>query len=453
MGAFLRVRAAGPARPRHKRAERRGKYPANLPLALALVLAVAGSAAPSVGSEHARTVPASAPEAASVTLIAPQSYPAAQHALPPAIRIAATGSGRGATKVAVADVLLKAYRSAAAGAPPSCHLPASLLAAIGEVESGSLAGRTLDGGHRTSIFGPVLNGSNGFRAISDTDHGRLDGNRTWDRAMGPLQFIPSTWRTFGVDADGDGTADPQDVEDATATAAGYLCYGGRDLSDPATLRSAVLAYNASSAYQRLVLTYQKRFASFGLDGRTTVVGLSVGAAGGPIYGQALPGQFSGPSGSPTNGPSRHDGKKRDKTVKRGGAGASDGSAAGGATGGTSKDPTKEPSSKPTKKPSKDPTKTPSGTPSGTPTDDPTTCPPPDPSAPGSPAADPSAEPSTGTGDGDTVTCPPCGTTGDPSGDPSGDPTAAPTPEPDPTAGPGDPIPCVPVTEPSSSAAP
>ena len=84
--------------------------------------------------------------------------------------------------------------------------------------------------------------------MADTDGGRLDGDTTWDRAVGPMQFLPSTWRTFGVDGDGDGVADPQDVEDASASTAAYLCYGGRDL--PAGgLRTAILSYNHSAAYR------------------------------------------------------------------------------------------------------------------------------------------------------------------------------------------------------------
>ena len=90
--------------------------------------------------------------------------------------------------------------------------------------------------------------------------------------MGPMQFIPGTWRIFGVDGDGDGVADPQDVEDAAAATAAYLCYGGRDLSQPADLGSAILAYNHSTSYQQLVLTYQRRYASLGLDDGMTVAG-------------------------------------------------------------------------------------------------------------------------------------------------------------------------------------
>jgi hypothetical protein len=160
----------------------------------------------------------------------------------------------------VPDVLLAAYRQAVAGAPPGCHLPVSLLAAIGQVESGSLAGRSLDAAHRAvpPVLGPVLDGV-GAAAIRDTDGGRLDGNAVWDRAVGPMQFIPSTWAAFGVDGDGDGRADPQDVYDATASAAGYLCAGGRDLALPSGLRSAILAYNHSTAYLATVLAWQQRF--------------------------------------------------------------------------------------------------------------------------------------------------------------------------------------------------
>ena len=134
----------------------------------------------------------------------------------------------------------------------------SLLAAIGQVESGSLVGRPIDREHRTSVLGPVLDGTASPRSRTPTAGG-WDGDTTWDRAVGPMQFLPGTWRAFGVDGDGDGVANPQDVEDAAAGTAAYLCYGGRDLSEPAALRTAVLSYNHSVAYLRLVLTYQQRF--------------------------------------------------------------------------------------------------------------------------------------------------------------------------------------------------
>jgi hypothetical protein len=193
---------------------------------------------------------------------------------PPAISLGTVEpAGDAATDVPLTEVLLKAYQSAVDQAPAACHLPVSLLAAIGEVESGSLVGRPLDTEHRTSVLGPVLDG-HGYAAVPDSDDGRVDGDSTWDRAVGPMQFLPSTWRRFGADGDGDGVADPQDVEDAAAGAAAYLCYGSRDLADPQDVRSAVLAYNHSQAYVDLVLTYQQRFHRLGLDGGGRVVGTS-----------------------------------------------------------------------------------------------------------------------------------------------------------------------------------
>ncbi len=136
---------------------------------------------------------------------------------------------------------------------PSCHLAWPLLAAIGLIESNHGRHTELLNG-RQVVLGPVLDG-HGFAAVPDTDHGRLDGNTQWDRAVGPMQFLPSTWATYGRDANADGTADPQDGADATAAAAAYLCAAGGNLSQPAGLARAVMAYNHSSAYVQHVLIY------------------------------------------------------------------------------------------------------------------------------------------------------------------------------------------------------
>ena len=56
-------------------------------------------------------------------------------------------------------------------------------------------GRTLN-----PILGPVLNGVGDVAAIPDTDGGRWDGDTTWDRAVGPMQFIPSSWRSGAATA-------------------------------------------------------------------------------------------------------------------------------------------------------------------------------------------------------------------------------------------------------------
>ncbi|MFT4262362.1 MAG: lytic transglycosylase domain-containing protein [Nocardioides sp.] len=143
-------------------------------------------------------------------------------------------------------------------ADPSCHLPWQLLAAIGRVESnhGRAQGNTLtDTGLATpGIVGVALDGTSGTSLIADTDGGSYDGDTQYDRAVGPLQFIPSTWSTVGVDADGDGTRDPQDINDASLAGAVYLCSGEDDLSTDAGRRAAVLRYNHSQSYVETVLS-------------------------------------------------------------------------------------------------------------------------------------------------------------------------------------------------------
>ena len=162
--------------------------------------------------------------------------------------------------------LIRAYRRAAAGAPDGCHMRPELLAAIGQVESGNLGGRGIDKAHRATpgVYGPPLTGGQ-FADIPDTDGGRLDGATRFDRAVGPMQFIPSTWESSGVDGDGDGDADPQNVYDAAASAAGYLCADGRDMADAGGRRAAILSYNQSGEYVRTVIGWQTYFATYGIE--------------------------------------------------------------------------------------------------------------------------------------------------------------------------------------------
>ncbi|HKX66086.1 MAG TPA: lytic transglycosylase domain-containing protein [Intrasporangium sp.] len=152
------------------------------------------------------------------------------------------------------DILGEAYRKAADALSDRCHLPFALLMAIGEVESSSLRGRKLDAAHNVvpPVLGPQLSGG-GFAAIGDSDGGRLDSDSVWDRAVGPMQFIPGTWRLWGADGNGDGVADPQNVDDAALAAGRYLCAGGRDLSRQQHLEAAILSYNHSRRYLATVL--------------------------------------------------------------------------------------------------------------------------------------------------------------------------------------------------------
>jgi len=177
--------------------------------------------------------------------------------------VAGVWSGRFAGRPAhpsLSTALLAAYERAVAAAPPECNLSVALLAAIGQVESGNLAGHHLDAQNRVvpAILGPVLDGRR-FRAVPDTDAGHWDGNARWDRALGPMQFIPSSWRAVAIDLDGDGVRDPQDLDDAAGAAMVYLCAGGRDLATEDGLRAAILSYNRSEKYLRLVLAWKRAF--------------------------------------------------------------------------------------------------------------------------------------------------------------------------------------------------
>ncbi|MEV1044186.1 lytic murein transglycosylase [Streptomyces sp. NPDC049916] len=155
--------------------------------------------------------------------------------------------------------VLAAYRraeSAVGRSDPGCRLSWHLLAAIGKVESGQASGGRVDARGTTlaPILGPALDGR-GFALIRDTDDGAYDGDRTYDRAVGPMQFIPATWAAWGADGDGDGRKDPHNVWDAALAAGHYLCAGPRDLSRRADLDRAILGYNRSAAYLRTVLSW------------------------------------------------------------------------------------------------------------------------------------------------------------------------------------------------------
>ncbi|WP_372493200.1 lytic transglycosylase domain-containing protein [Gordonia alkaliphila] len=164
-------------------------------------------------------------------------------------------------------MVLQAYKLAAtrvAAESPQCKLPWYLLAGIGRIESGHAGGGNVNeyGNTRTPIRGPVLDGSlAGNEVITDTDGGRWDGDGKHDRAMGPMQFIPSTWASWGSDANGDGKADPDNIFDATFSAGRYLCAGVTDIMAEPTRVGAVLRYNRSVAYANNVLGWAGAYAT------------------------------------------------------------------------------------------------------------------------------------------------------------------------------------------------
>ncbi|MEH3033389.1 MAG: lytic transglycosylase domain-containing protein [Aeromicrobium erythreum] len=168
----------------------------------------------------------------------------------------------------IPSAALTAYRQAESlldRAAPKCNLPWNLVAAIGRVESnhGRTGGNSLDnsGVARPGVYGIPLDGRNGTARITDTDDGALDKDRVYDRAVGPMQFIPGTWRAVAVDADNDGRKNPQDIDDAATAAGIYLCSGNADLSTRDGAAKAVKRYNNSDSYVDLVLRISDAYAS------------------------------------------------------------------------------------------------------------------------------------------------------------------------------------------------
>lgn len=135
---------------------------------------------------------------------------------------------------------------------PQCGLGWNTLAGIGAVESihGSYLGASADADGLVSppIIGIALDGSEGVMEILDTDGGELDGDVRWDRAVGPMQFIPTTWADFAQDGNLDGRTDPHQIDDAVLTAAHYLCASGGDLTSDDGWQGALAAYNRSVSY-------------------------------------------------------------------------------------------------------------------------------------------------------------------------------------------------------------
>jgi membrane-bound lytic murein transglycosylase B len=160
-----------------------------------------------------------------------------------------------------------AYRNAVAAADAAdrqCRLQWQPLAAIGYVESdnaraGASANPLWNGVAFPPIVGPVLDGRRGTPAVPDTDHGSLDGDSRWDRAVGPMQFLPATWARYAADGDGDGVDNPQDIGDASLAAADFLCAAGSHLNEAQPLSRAVHSYTHSYRYVRAILTVAARY--------------------------------------------------------------------------------------------------------------------------------------------------------------------------------------------------
>ncbi|MFE3147869.1 lytic murein transglycosylase [Streptomyces sp. NPDC059218] len=318
---------------------------------------------------------------------------------PKAGRKQTPAAARSWSEAGIPATVLAAYRKAQSTlgrTDPGCRLPWQLLAAIGKVESGQAGGGRVDA-HGTTlspILGPVLDGA-GFANIPDTDGGAYDGDRRHDRAVGPMQFIPSTWAHWGQDGNGDGRRDPNNIFDAALAAGHYLCAGPRDLSVKADLDRAILSYNHSDTYLRTVLSWLE-FYRKGIhpvaDGKGTLP-RSPGAGG--------PNKPKHPVGGP-------------------------GAPGGGIIVGPQPGGSHQPSPSNTPKPSGSPTGSPDPTLSPDPTDPGTASPDPTDSGPATP--DPGTSPDPGTTEPGTG-CPT--ESPSPSPDPTGTSATTESPEPDP----------------------
>jgi hypothetical protein len=159
---------------------------------------------------------------------------------------------------------LAAYKNAAdilGREQQACHIDWALIASIGRIESNHARGGYVDANGKTlePILGPELNGSASFAAIPDTDQGVLDGDVVWDRAVGPMQFIPATWKGYASDGNGDGVSDPSNIYDAALATGRYLCSGGFDLANPDQLRGAIYRYNNSDTYVNTVVLWAEAY--------------------------------------------------------------------------------------------------------------------------------------------------------------------------------------------------
>ncbi|GAA3048091.1 lytic murein transglycosylase [Gordonia defluvii] len=311
--AFWR-RAQGPTRPR--RAVGR-VLTAGFGATVLGAMVLGGAASSEIaGGQHAAEAAEEPASMTKVVGIAPAEYntaawfappkPVGNPMVAPQFRIAA---GIPSGPLGIPGVVLQAYKLAAtrvAAETPACKLPWFLLAGIGRIESGHAGNGNVDeyGNTRSAILGPALDGTlPGNEVIHDTS-----GNAA--RAMGPMQFIPSTWASWGSDANGDGKADPNNIFDATYSAGRYLCAGVSDIMAGNNAVSAVYRYNHSMAYVTNVLAWAAAYST------------------GVMPTQGIPDMHATPVSKPADGkpdsrkPGDREGKPEDKPAGAGQPGES-----------------------------------------------------------------------------------------------------------------------------------
>jgi membrane-bound lytic murein transglycosylase B len=223
----------------------------------------------------------------------------------PAVTTALDASG-------IPEVALEAYKRAAATLAvrdASCHLPWQLLGAIGRVESdnGQFGGAVLlpDGYGTRPIYGIPLDGRSNVALVRATSYSiQLDGDPNFERAVGPMQFLPSTWALYGADGNGDGKKDPNNIFDATLAAADYLCAGGGDLANPAQEAAAVLRYNDADEYVHVVLALAASYEHGDFAAVPTAGPVGTGGRSAPGTPSSPPSKAPAPQKTPTQSASQ-----------------------------------------------------------------------------------------------------------------------------------------------------
>ena len=184
------------------------------------------------------------------------------------------GIAEGGSAADIPARMLAAYKKAVQQVgqyAPKCQgMRWQILAGIAKVESNHAIGHAISAGGDITpkIYGVLLNGSGAggnTTAVADTDGGRWDGTASGERAVGPFQFLPSTWESIGKDGNGDKVADPHNADDAALGAAVYLCGNGRDLTQSSQLKAAILQYNHSSEYVADVMGWIDQYTAAAKD--------------------------------------------------------------------------------------------------------------------------------------------------------------------------------------------
>ncbi|WP_446225897.1 lytic transglycosylase domain-containing protein [Nocardia sp. IBHARD005] len=251
-----------------------------VPAGLVAVTAAATEAttATNAAVEH-DLLPGAEPEASAELVAAPQADVAevvhaqarqSASATPVVKTVALSGDRTSADMPAgplgIPGIAVAAYQTAEqqlAVENPTCGMSWSLLAGIGRVESTHAYGKAdAQGNPIKAVYGPVLDGSlSGNNVIHDSDGGELDGLGGYDRAIGPMQFLPETWHRYAADGNADGISDPQNLFDAALTAGRYLCDGGLNMRDLSQQSKAILRYNNSMAYVANVMAWSGSYSS------------------------------------------------------------------------------------------------------------------------------------------------------------------------------------------------